>query len=274
MRVDLHLHTWISDGAISPAELVRRAAACGLDLIAITDHDTAAGVIEACSAAVDFSLTVVPGIEISTWFEDREHHILGYWIDPMAEAVAEHQNQALRRRSDRMDAMVERLQGLGLEITVEDVREAAGPFVRALGRPHLARALHARRQTRYYGEAFTRYIGDSGPAFVAEGFPSPEEAIAIIHAAGGKAVWAHPMLDRVDELVPMMRRWGLDGIECYRPGVAAGDTERLVRTARSHDLLVTGGSDWHSPNAGNLGEFWVDATRVRPILEVGGIQVV
>src|SRR5690606_22388243 len=181
-----------SDGDVSPTEVTRIATSSGLDVIALTDHDTAAGVEEAVGAAQDLPLTVIPGIEISTMWEAHELHILGYWIDPKSEPILRHQTQSVLRRSVRMEEMVDRLQRLGVDVTMADVELAAGPTVQTLGRPHLARAIHTRGHTRYYAEAFVRFIGDGGPAYVAEGFPLPEHAIETIHAAGGVAVWAHP----------------------------------------------------------------------------------
>ncbi|MEX0912790.1 MAG: PHP domain-containing protein [Gemmatimonadota bacterium] len=268
MRVDLHLHTWVSDGDLPPAELVRLAAAAGLDVIAVTDHDTAGGVGDALSAAADLPLSVVPGIEISTVWGSNELHILGYWIDPESQPIVQHQEQASRRRSVRMEAMVERLQGLGVQISFADVEVAAGTETRSLGRPHLARALHAGGHTRFYGEAFARYIGNSGPAYVAEGFPVPPDAIATIHAAGGLAVWAHPPLPLLGDTLPLMVEWGLDGVECYRPGTDPGDLAKLETSTRAHGLFPTGGSDWHGPHRAALGDFAVDAERVRAVLRM------
>lgn len=267
IRVDLHLHTWVSDGAVSPADLVRRAAAAGLDVIAVTDHDTAAGVAEASEAARDHPVRVVPGIEISTRVGGQEFHILGYWIDVSAASIVEHQIGAAVRRYDRMISMVERLRKMGIGITMEDVEAAAGPSARTLGRPHLARALHARRFTRYYNEAFDRYIGDSGPAFVAEGFPTPAEAIQRIHEAGGHAVWAHPPIETFGAILPDLARAGLDGVECYRPSVDADDALRLEDAVRRLGLFPSGGSDWHGPASGKLGEFAVDGARIPEVLD-------
>jgi 3',5'-nucleoside bisphosphate phosphatase len=271
MRVDLHLHTWVSDGDVSPTELVRLAAAAGLGAIAVTDHDTAAGVHEAMAAATTLPIDVIPGIEISTRWEQHELHILGYWIDPDSDAILEHQGRASQRRSERMHAMIERLQAMGIKIGFADVEVAAGPKVRTLGRPHLARALHAGGHTRFYSEAFVRFIGDSGPAFVAEGFPVPEYAIATIHAAGGLAVWAHPPLTWVLDGLPLLAEWGLDGIECYRPNLDPGDLATLESATMEHGLFPTGGSDWHGPQRFTLGDFAVDAQRVRHLLDRGGI---
>ncbi|MDR0786713.1 MAG: PHP domain-containing protein [Gemmatimonadota bacterium] len=271
MRVDLHLHTWISDGEVSPTELVERAVAARLDVIAVTDHDTAAGIPEAMLAAVGKPLVLIPGIEVSCRVEETELHILGYWIDPLSPAILEHQRLAGSRRTDRMLAMIERLRGMGIEVSIEEVQAAAGPSVKSLGRPHLARALHAARHTRFYGEAFTRFIGNSGPAYVAEGFPSPEYAIKVIHEAGGRAVWAHPPLDCFDRLLPGLRDMGLDGVECFRPAVDRDDSLHLESAALELGMFATGGSDWHGPSRGRLGEFAVAGGRVEPFLSIGNI---
>jgi len=272
MKTDLHLHSWISDGEVAPAEVVRLAALAGLDVISVTDHDTAEGVEEAVAATVDLPVRVIPGIEISSRWEEQEWHILGYWIDPSSDAILSHQRRAGRRRTDRMHAMVGRLQGMGIGVTFEDVEAAAGPSAKTLARPHLARALHSGGHTRFYGEAFVRYIGDGGPAFVSEGFPSPEDAIATIHSAGGVAVWAHPPADWLDRALPMMTEWGLDGIECYRPGTLPLEMGVLERNARAFGLFPTGGSDWHNLHRGPLGEFAVDGSRIHEVLAIGGIE--
>jgi len=273
MRVDLHVHTWISDGDVSPSDVVRLASAGGLGAVAITDHDTVGGVREALSAAATLPIDVIPGIEISTRWDAHELHILGYWIDPQAPTILEHQERAVRRRFDRMEAMLDRLRALGVPISLADVELAAGPSVHSLGRPHLARALQARGHTRFYGEAFVRYIGDNGPAFVGTGFPPPAEAIASIKAAGGVAVWAHPPLGWFTEGLPRMVEWGIDGVECYRPGVDPGDLSMLEEGTRAFGLIPTGGSDWHGPHRAALGDFAVQGHRVRQLLALGGITV-
>jgi predicted metal-dependent phosphoesterase TrpH len=272
MRADLHLHTWTSDGDVSPAEVVRLAAAARLDVIAITDHDTAAGVAEALIEAERLPLTVIPGIEISTMWEAHELHILGYFIDPASEPMLRHQTFAGRRRFVRMEAMIERLRTLGVEVSMADVERAAGPSTRTLGRPHLARALLARGHTRYYSEAFSRFIGDAGPAYVAEGFPLPEDAVRTIHAAGGLAVWAHPspawFLDGIEAMVA----WGIDGVECFRPGLEPADVTTFESVTRLRGLFPTGGSDWHGPQRFTLGEFAVPAERIAEVLALGGVR--
>lgn len=270
-RVDLHLHSHVSDGHLSPSQLVRTAAAAGLGAIALTDHDTAAGVEEAVEAARGTAVRVIPGIEISTRWQEHEFHILGYWIDPRAPSILHHQEHALRRRALRMEKMVQRLNEMGVPVTFEQVVAAAGPEAHALGRPHLARALLDGGHTRFHGEAFSRYIGDGGPAFIAENFPLPREAIDAIHAAGGLAVWAHPPLDLFTSVLPHFVGWGIDGVECFRPNLTGADMQLLEHTARAHGLLVTGGSDWHGPHRSALGDFALRAEEVAPLLAHGGI---
>jgi predicted metal-dependent phosphoesterase TrpH len=162
---------------------------------------------------------------------------------------------------------------MGIGISIEEVQAAAGPTVKSLGRPHLARALHTAKHTRYYAEAFAKFIGTSGPAYVAEGFPSPESAIEIIHAAGGRAIWAHPRIEEFDRLFPVLRAAGLDGVECFRPGVEWEASLHMENAVQQVDLLTSGGSDWHGPNRGRMGEFAIEGKRVRGLLKAGGIQV-
>lgn len=271
MKIDLHLHSHVSDGDLAPAALVKAAAAAGLRVIALTDHDTAGGVPQALAAASTLPVGVIPGIEMSTRWADRELHILGYWIDPHSAPILEHQTAAVLRRIERMRGMVDKLQALGVPITYEEVVVAAGPEAQSIGRPHLARALHAAGHTRFYGEAFARYISDGGPAFVAQAFPTPAEAIASIHAAGGVAVWAHPPLDALHELIPLMADWRLDGIECFRPMLTGPDTTMLLESARRFGMFPTGGSDWHGPHRVALGSFSITEEQVHEVLALGGI---
>lgn len=271
MKIDLHLHSHVSDGDLAPAALVQAAASAGLDVIALTDHDTSAGVPEALRAAEGTSVRVIPGIEVSTRWEQHEFHLLGYWIDPEAPSMLAHQEASVLRRTQRMQGMVAKLQEMGIPITYEEVVAVAGPDVQSIGRPHLARALHAAGHTRYYGEAFARFIADGGPAFVAQGFPSPAEAIQMIHSAGGMASWAHPPLDLVEELLPQMAEWRLDGLECLRPNLLPVESQALLALAERHGLVVTGGSDWHGPHRGPLGDFYVRPHEVRELLDAGDV---
>jgi 3',5'-nucleoside bisphosphate phosphatase len=266
MKLDLHLHSYVSDGRLAPGALVEAALAGGLNVIALTDHDTVNGVAEAKEAALGTPLYVIPGIEISTRYGEHDLHILGYWVDPAHPAMVEHQATARRRRDDRMRGMVAKLQGLGIQVTYEDVLEAAGP-ARVLGRPHLARALLAHGYVRYFGEAFDRFLHDGGPAFVLEAFPTVAEAIDIIHAAGGVAVWAHPPRDVFEFEIRRFADCGLDGVECLRPNNPPAESLYFEAGAESLGLMVTGGSDWHGPPNTVLGDFFVRPHEVRAFLE-------
>jgi 3',5'-nucleoside bisphosphate phosphatase len=270
VKIDLHLHSNVSDGQLAPAAVLEAAAAAGLSTIALTDHDTAAGVPEALVAGHALGVQVIPGIELSTRSHEAEHHILGYWIDPECAVMRQHQEVALARRRSRMHGMVEKLRGLGVEITFDDVVRAAGPDAQALGRPHLARALHEGGHTRYYGEAFVRYIADGGVAYVSEAFPGVDEAIEMIHAAGGMAVWAHPDPLRVHTLLDGFADMGLDGVECFRPNLTAAEAGNLLQLTLARGLQPTGGSDWHGPGRHALGDFYVQPHEVRGVLDWTG----
>jgi 3',5'-nucleoside bisphosphate phosphatase len=265
-RVDLHIHTHVSDGHFSPGQIVEAALAANLEVIAITDHDTAGGVDQALAAAAGTPLRVVPGIEISTRWGSSEYHVLGYWIDHHSPSILLHQEASVLRRIERMRRMVARLQEMGVGITYEAVERAAGPAAMSIGRPHLARALFEAGFTRYYGEAFEKYISDSGPAFVEQAFPSPEDAIAVIHMAGGLAVWAHPPAVSFDAEIESFVRWGIDGIECFRPNHTPAESSALEARVRRLGLFPTGGSDWHGPHRAILGEFSLRASQVTELL--------
>lgn len=268
-RIDLHIHTRASDGHLSPTAVVDAAVAGRLDVIAVADHDTVAGVREACEAARERPIRVVPAIEVSTRHADAEIHVLGYFVDPGAPAMVRHSEGARERRADRARRMVGRLQEQGVPLEYEDVLREAGPEAASIGRPHIARALLAGGHTRYYAEAFDRYLADGRSAFVLTEFPSVREAIDMIHASGGLAVWAHPPLELFDAEVRAFAGWGLDGVECFRPGSPPAESLLLETAARSLGLLRSGGSDWHGPHRSRLGQFAVREDDVRDLLEAG-----
>jgi len=266
VRIDLHIHSTASDGALSPGAVVRAAKAGGLDLIALTDHDTTAGVGEAIAAAAEGPL-VIPAIEISSSHEGRELHFLGYHIDPSHPALRDFASAARTRREERMRTMIERLARLGAPVSLEQVRRVAGTG--PLGRPHLARALVEAGHVRTTAEAFTRFLADHGPVAVPTDLLTPREAIELVHAAGGTPVWAHPPIDVLDRELQRFQRWGLEGIECYRPQNTPDITAALESAARRFGLLRSGGSDWHGEWNGRLGDFAVESDRVPTLLDRG-----
>jgi 3',5'-nucleoside bisphosphate phosphatase len=266
-RADLHIHTRASDGELSPAALVRAAADGRLDVIAVTDHDTIGGLAEALAAAAGGPVRVIPGVEISSQHEGVEIHVLGYHVAPDAAPLLAHEHSALGRRQERAREMVRILQGQGIAIDYEDVLRAAGTDARAIGRPHVARALLAGGHVRSMGEAFERYLADGGLAFVRTEFPSVRDSIAMIRASGGVAVWAHPGMDVLERFAPAFAEWGMGGIEVFRPNTSPTDGKRIRGVARGLGMFVTGGSDWHGPHRSRLGDFFVPADEVRELLD-------
>lgn len=273
MRLDLHMHTDCSDGDLSPAELVAAAVEARLDVISITDHDTAAGVSAAVSAAQGTTLRVIPGVELSSTHEGRELHILGYGMDPDSPAILEHGASARRKRVARMEAMLERLAREGVEVEMAAVRAAAGAGAAMMGRPHLAQVLVARGYAETPAQAFDTLIGDDHPSFVPTDLGTPVEAVATIRESGGLAVWAHPPMDMLDGLLPWLVEAGLRGLEAYRPGWLPRRTRQVAARAHAHGLCVTGGSDFHGTDRnGSMGEFWVRGALLRTFLDEVGFE--
>ena len=271
MRLDLHIHSTASDGAWSPARVVRTAAG-RLDVIALTDHDTTAGCAAAHHAAAGLPLQIIPAAELSSTHHGRDIHVLGYFLDIAAPELRAHEAHAAGARERRMEEMVGRLRGQGIDVDMASVVALAGPDRTSLGRPHLARVLVQAGHAHSVPDAFDRWIGDGHPAFVPTGLLDPARAVALIRAAGGIAVWAHPPPDLVDALLPDLVRAGLRGLEVYRPRVDPEYAGRLERTARTAGLMVTGGSDWHTPDAGPaLGDFHVTGEELARFLEEGGM---
>jgi 3',5'-nucleoside bisphosphate phosphatase len=270
MKVDLHLHTTASDGSLSPSALVWAARAGGLDVIAITDHDTVAGVKEATSALPD-AMHVIPGVELSTTLDGAELHILGYFINPANEALVAHSDHALNARRTRVLRMLELLRKYNVHVTLEDVLAAAEGSPRVLGRPHVARALFKKGYVQTPAEAFDRFLGDNGPCFLPTELLHPREAVEMIRNAGGVAVWAHPRYDMIDRELPRMLEWGLRGMECFRPRASPDDVTLIQTRAAAHELMLSGGSDWHGSWHGRLGDFYVESDEISALLDCGGL---
>lgn len=272
MRLDLHIHTVASDGAWSPEAVVEGAVAGRLDVIAITDHDTTDGVGPAKAAAAGRNLEVVAGAELSSTWEGRELHVLGYFLDPEAPALVRHRTRARVLRRTRLERMVGRLAKVGVHVEMEAVVRAAGPDTSVLARPHLARALVEAGYVASVPEAFDRYLADHHPAFLPTALQDPTEAIEVILESGGIPVWAHPPLELLDTVLPALVRAGLRGLEVLRPRTSPRVRKRLLAAAAGAGLLVTGGSDWHDPDRGDpLGAFWVTGEEVAELLEEGGL---
>jgi predicted metal-dependent phosphoesterase TrpH len=240
--VDLHTHSTASDGVLPPDRVVAAAHAAGVSALALTDHDTVAGIPLATDAGLALGVRVVPGVELSAHDGDREIHILALHVT--RHGLLESRLESFREgRLRRSVEIVERLRRLGLDVTVEMVMDEAGDA--AVGRPHIARAMIRAGSVRDFRDAFDRYLGAGRPAFVAKQRLEVEDAIAIAHEAGGLAIWAHPGSDgRRARLEPLVEL-GLDGVEVRHPGHMAEDVNRLSALTDFFGLVPSGGSDWH-----------------------------
>lgn len=243
------MHSTVSDGSLSVAELVAAVRTSGVRVFALTDHDSVDGYPVAAEQARRRGLTLISGVEVSTRHESNELHILGYGFDPDHPVLRDKLGSQKAARHSRLPAIVAKLQELGVPLQLEDVYRAAGAA--NPGRPHVARALVARGFVRDTEEAFRRYLGDSAPANVRKIVPSPAQAIAWIHAAGGKAVWAHPLARPIqreggfDALTRELAAAGLDGLEEVHPSHSPQARRRIRQLARELGLCLTGGSDFH-----------------------------
>lgn len=244
-KVDLHIHTTASDGKHSPADIVQKAAALGLEFIAISDHDTVNGIAEALSAAsATPSLTVIPAVELSTDVPRGEVHVLGYFINYLDVEFEANLARMRNSRIERARQMVEKLDKLGIHIEFTRVQEIAGTGT--LGRPHVAQVMLERGYIANFRDAFSHYIGHGGPAYVERDKLTPAEAVQLILKTGGLPVLAHPLTTgdaeaTIIELKPV----GLVGIEAYYAGYSFEDANPLFSLASRYGLVATGGTDYH-----------------------------
>ncbi|MGB9775883.1 MAG: PHP domain-containing protein [Anaerolineae bacterium] len=248
-RVDLHVHTTASDGSLTPAEVVQLALEQGLAAIALTDHDTVAGLAEAWAAANGTGLEIVPGVEISSDWPVGDFHILGLDVDPWDGPFNECLESMRAARLQRARKMLERLAALGMPLEWDEVVRFCNGNC-AIGRLHIARAMVHRGYVSDVLQAFQRYIGRDGPAYVPRLRMTPVEVIGLIRRAGGVAVLAHPAASGVVEHIPTLASLGLQGVEVWYPTHSPEDVRTLLRLARQYHLLVTGGSDFHGPGSG------------------------
>jgi predicted metal-dependent phosphoesterase TrpH len=245
--VDLHAHSTASDGSRAPADVIREAKRIGLAAIALTDHDTVAGIREAISVGEDLGVRVVPGVELSAVEGDVETHILGLHLSDTRELEAK--LVALREmRRTRAERMVQRLNELGVRIEFASVLEQAAGG--AIGRPHVARAMIAEGWAVDFRDAFDRYLGNGRPAYVTKERLAVAEATALIHRAGGLAILAHPSHSGTLERIAAFVDQGMDGVEVRHPSHSAEDTARLAALVEHFSLVPSGGSDWHGSSDG------------------------
>jgi predicted metal-dependent phosphoesterase TrpH len=252
--VDLHSHSTASDGTLAPAEVVRRAKEAGVVGLALTDHDTIAGLAEAAAEAGRLGVTFVPGIEISAVspVEAGTLHILGYCIDPQNAVLTEMARQLIEARDNRNPQIIARLRELGIEITMDEATAQAQGGV--LGRPHIAALLVKKGVVKTIKQAFDEYLGQGGKAYFDKERLAPGDAIARIRQAGGLAVLAHPVQLRasndaqLQQVLKDLVDLGLAGIEVIHSDHGAAEVERYTGLADRYNLLKTGGSDFHGSN--------------------------
>jgi predicted metal-dependent phosphoesterase TrpH len=245
------MHTTASDGVLSPEVLVQLARKRKLDVIAITDHDTTGGIGTAQAESNGIPI-VIPGIELSAEHQGADVDILGYCIDPTNTILQSRLALSRKNRITRAGAMVERLADLGAPVRMERVLELANGG--SVCRPHIARALVEAGHVEGLQDAFERYLGNGAPAYIPGNKLTPGEAIDLIHTAGGVAVLAHPALvPNYAALIEMLIPLGLDGVEVAHPKNSNPVRANLRGIAKKHDLIMTGGSDFHRPEADSLG---------------------
>ena len=255
-QVDLHLHTNYSDGTLSPSELVGLCAQRGLRVIALTDHDSTEGVREAMEAAWAFpALELIPGIELSTDVPGSEIHVLGYFVDREDASFQRALARLREGREDRARGIVEKLSSVGVEVSWERVKELSGGG--AIGRPHIAQALVEAGYVEYPREAFDKYLGRNGPAYVGRVKLTPNEAVEMLVANGALPVLAHPTFftedaEKLKATLVDLKRSGLVGMEVHYGGYTSEQVDELAGVAAELGIVPCGGSDYHA--SGNPGE--------------------
>ncbi len=265
--MDLHSHSFASDGQFKPKELAKRAESAGLEILALTDHDTVAGVEEFMSAGQNLSLTTVPGVEISCQSGKKRFHILGYYIDWTRPKLKKRLNFFEQARADRVRRMLEVLaRHTGIKISFDEVSRRAGKSL--IGKPHVAQTLVAKGVVNSTAEAFNQYLAHGRPLDkVPKERMGVNEAIGLIKESGGVPVLAHPVLHEGKLDLKRLIGLGIEGLEVFYSDNQAEDSAHYWKLARKHDLIVTGGSDFHGsvkPEV-KLGDIRVDSDFLQPL---------
>lgn len=253
--VDFHIHTLFSDGTFTPEEIAETAFKNGVKVFAITDHDSVDGIERGRAAALKEGLEFVSGIEFSTDFLGKEIHILGYFLNEKAPELLNLLEELRKERETRTAKIIKKLNELKIGITEEDVKKEVKSDL--ISRNHIASALLKKGFVKNRGEAFYRYLGSSGAAYIPKTSFSPEKAVTAIKKNGGIAVLAHPKLiplgqGKFNEMLELLCSHGLDGIEAYYPGHEIKDINIFKRMASDRGMIVTGGSDFHGLNRDDI----------------------
>jgi len=247
MTADLHIHTTASDGRLSPASIIDQAIQAKLSYIAITDHDTVDGLLQLSTIqqSLPGNLFVIPGIELSTDLPENEVHILGYYIDIFNAELCHQLDLLIAHRHERAQQMIVKLNQLGYAITYLHVLELAGQAT-SIGRPHIAKALVAKKYFSTVSDVFTTLLDKNGPAYVPHYKLTPNQVIELIKRAGGVPVLAHPGLVGNDNIILDIIESGILGLEVYHPKHDEGQIQKYLELANKHQLAITGGSDFHA----------------------------
>lgn len=248
--IDLHVHTYCSDGLRSPSDMVRWARKVGLSAVGICDHDTIAGLKEGQSTGRLNGIEVVPGMELSSQYKGRDLHILGYYFDPENADLNDYLQRFRTERYRRAAKMIVNLNQDGIHIDMDDIEKKAEGS--SIGRPHIAEALMERGYVETFQEAFHRYIGYGAASYVEKYKLPPDQAIQLIAQSRGISILAHPGPVVSDDILVDLIKMGIDGMEVIHPNLNQRRTRYLMGLAKEHGLLVSGGSDCHGGRTGNI----------------------
>jgi len=265
LKVDLHLHTTCSDGVFSPEQLVHKAKAAGLNIISVTDHDSLCGLKKAIEVGKQIGVEVIPGLEISTDIEDKEVHILAYFVDIENAELQNYLKFFREERLNRAFRIVKKLNNLGYKISFDSVLNFSKDG--AVGRPHIAQALVEAGYANNFFEAFDKFIGNHCPAFERKVHVSPQSALKIINDANGLSFIAHP--GNIDEKILLtLIKYGLDGIEVIHPSHSNSQINFYKGIANQYYMLTSGGSDFHGgkrDDEQNLGKYYISYSEFESI---------
>lgn len=254
--IDLHTHSTVSDGTLTPAELIAKAHKIGLKTIALTDHDTTDGLEEALKAAENFpDLEVIAGTELSSLYKDKEIHIVGLFLDMKNQPFTSALNELREKRIKRNIKMINKLKGLELDLSYDELLAVSGGSV--ITRAHFARLLQEKGYVSSKSEAFSKYIGAGKPGYVKREVLTAKDAIALIKTGGGLPIIAHPFaygfdIDGLEQMAADFSYWGVVGMECYYSTHSNEETHLALSLCRTYNLLPSGGSDFHGANKPGL----------------------
>lgn len=258
LKIDLHMHTNYSDGSLSTSDLLMRASNAGLNIISITDHDNMNALSDATILGKELGIEVIPGLELSTDLDDKEIHLLAYFVDPNSEELQKYLSFFRQERFHRARRIVQKLRNLGMNISIDDVMEKAKSS--SVGRPHIAYAMVDLGLIKNYQEAFDKYIGDYSPAFERKIHVSPHSALKLISDAGGLSFIAHPG-NMKESIISSLIKAGIDGIEIVHPSHSESQTKFYKGIVDQYCLLASGGSDFHGGKKNddyNFGKYTID----------------